>query len=79
LLVKAKYFCYSFFNLNIKIFFFYLNRLLVRQKKYLIPLTIIISFVLSNAISISGILGIGDNYITARLIIKVNRLLTTSI
>jgi hypothetical protein len=79
LLVKAKYFCYSFFNLNIKIFFLYLNRLLVRQKKYLIPLTIIISFVLSNAISISGILGIGDNYITARLIIKVNRLLTTSI
>jgi hypothetical protein len=77
--VKTKYFRYSFFNLNIKIFFLYLDRLLVKQKKYLIPFTIIIGFVLSSVFSISSILGIRDNHIAVRLVIKINRLLIASI
>jgi hypothetical protein len=78
LLVKTKYFRYNFFNLSIEIFFLYLNRLLVKQKKYFVPLAIVISFVLLSALSISGILGIRDYHITVRLAIKVNGLLTTS-
>ena len=79
LFVKTNYFCYSFFNLGIEIFFLYLDRLLVKQKKYLVPLAIVIDFVLSSVLGVSGILGIRDNYITARLAIKVNRLLIASI
>jgi hypothetical protein len=56
----------------------YLNRLLVRQKKYLIPLTIVIGFVLSSALDVSSILGIGDNHAITRLTVKVNGLLITS-
>jgi hypothetical protein len=78
LLVKAKYFCYSFFNLSIEIFFLYLDRLLVRQKKHLVPLAIVIGFVLSSALGVSGILGIRDSHAAARLTIKVNGLLTAS-
>jgi hypothetical protein len=60
-------------------FFLYLDRLLVKQKKYLVFFTIVIGFVLSNVFSISGILRIRDNYITARFAVKINRLLITSI
>jgi hypothetical protein len=79
LFIKAKYFCYSFFNLNIEKFFLYFDRLLIRQKKYFVPLTIVIGFVLLSALGVSDILRIGDNYITARLIIKINGLFITSI
>jgi hypothetical protein len=79
LLVKTKCFRYSFFNLGIEMFFLYLDRLLVKQKKYLVFFTIVIGFVLSNVFSISGILRIRDNYITARFAVKINRLLITSI
>jgi hypothetical protein len=78
LLVKTKYFCYSFFNLSIEIFFLYLDRLLVRQRKYLVPLAIVIGFVLLSALGVSGILRIGDSHIT-RLAVEVNRFLTASI
>jgi hypothetical protein len=78
LFVKTNYFCYSFFNLGIEIFFLGLDRLLVRQRKYLVPLAIIISFVLSSILGISGILGIRDDYIIIRLVVKINRLFTTS-
>jgi hypothetical protein len=79
LLVKTKYFCYSFFNLNIEIFFLYLDRLLVRQRKYLVFLAIIIGFVLSSIFSVLGILRIGDSYIIIRLTIEVNGFLITNI
>jgi hypothetical protein len=79
LFIKTKYFRYSFFNLSIEIFFLYLDRLLVRQKKYLVPLVIIIGFILLSALGVSGILGIRDNYIIARLAVEINRLLIASI
>jgi hypothetical protein len=79
LLVKAKYLYYSFFNLSIKTFFLYLDRLLVGQKKYLVPLAVVIGFVLSSILGVSGILGIKDNYAIARLAIKVNGFLIASI
>jgi hypothetical protein len=79
LFVKAEYLCYSFLNLSIKTFFLYFDRLLVRYKKYLVPLSIIASFVLSSTLGITSILGIGDSYITIRLAVKVNRFLTASI
>jgi hypothetical protein len=79
LLIKAKYFCYNFFNLGIEIFFLYLDRLLVRQRKYLVPLMIVIGFVLSSVLGVSGILGIRDNYAAIRLTIKINRFLTANI
>jgi hypothetical protein len=56
----------------------YLDRLLVRQKKYFVPLAIVIGFVLSSILGISGILRIGDIYIIVRLTIKVNGLLIAS-
>jgi hypothetical protein len=60
-------------------FLLYLDRLLVRQKKYLVLLAIVIDFVLSSAFDISGILGIRDNHATARLAVKINRFLIASI
>jgi hypothetical protein len=57
----------------------YLDRLLVRQKKYFIPFIIIIGFVLLSILGISSILRIRDSYTIARLAVKVNRLLITSI
>jgi hypothetical protein len=79
LFIKTKYLCYSLFNLGIETFFLCLNRLLIRQKKYLVLLAIVISFVLSSALGILSILGVGDNYTIIRLTIKINRLLTASI
>jgi hypothetical protein len=79
LFVKAKYLYYSFFDLGDKIFFLYLDRLLVRYRKYLVSLVVIIGFVLVSAFSITSIFRIRNNHITARLIIKINKLLTTGI
>jgi hypothetical protein len=79
LFIKTKYFCYSFFDLGIKIFFLYLDRLLVRYRKYLVSLAIIIGLVLASIFGIVGILRIGNNHVIARLVIKINRLLITSI
>jgi hypothetical protein len=79
LLVKAKYLCYSLLDLSIKAFFLYLDRLLVRNKKYFIPLVIIISLVLSSIFSVPNILGIRNSYVTAGFTIKVNRFFITSI
>jgi hypothetical protein len=79
LLIKTKYFCYNFFNLNIEIFFLYLDRLLVGQKKYLVFLIIVIGFVLTSVLGISGILGIGDSYAIVRLTVKVNGFLIANI
>jgi hypothetical protein len=79
LFVKTKYFRYSLFDLSIKIFFLYLDRLLVRYKKYFVFLTIIAGFVLIGILGITSILRIGDSYIVARFIIKVNRFLITGI
>jgi hypothetical protein len=59
-------------------FFLCLDRLLVKQKKHLVPLAIIIGFVLSSAFSISGILRIRDSYAIIKLAIKVNGLLIAS-
>jgi hypothetical protein len=77
LLIKTKYFCYSFFDLGIQIFFLYLDRLLVGYKKHLVSFIIIVGLVLTNAFSIASILGIRNNHATARLAIKVNRFLIT--
>jgi hypothetical protein len=79
LFVKAKYLRYSFFNLSIKIFFLYFDRLLVGYKKYLVPLTIVANFVLIGVFGIASVLGIGNNYISARLAIKIDRFFATSI
>jgi hypothetical protein len=79
LFIKAKYFCYSFFNLNIEVFLLCFNRLLVRYKKYFIPLAIIISFVLTGIFNITGILRIRDSYIATRLAVKVDRFLIINI
>jgi hypothetical protein len=79
LFIKAKYFCYNFFDLSIKIFFLYLNRLLVRHKKYLVPLIIIASLVLTNILGAINIFRIGDNYIIIRLIVEINGFLIAGI
>jgi hypothetical protein len=79
LFVKTKYLCYSLLDLNIKAFFLYLDRLLVGYKKYLVFFAIIISLVLLGVFSISSILGIRNSYITAGLVIKIDRFLITSI
>jgi hypothetical protein len=78
LFVKTKYFRYSLFDLSIKIFFLYLDRLLVRYKKYFVFLTIIAGFVLIGILGITSILRIRNSYIIAGLIIKVNRFLITN-
>jgi hypothetical protein len=78
LFVKAKYFCYSFFNLSIKIFFLYLDRLLVGYKKYFVSLVVITSLILTGILGITSILRIRNSYIIAGLIIKVNRFLITN-
>jgi hypothetical protein len=75
LFIKAKYFYYSFFNLSIEIFFLYLDKLLIRYKRYLVSLIVIAGLVLTSILRVASILGIRDNYIAARLIIKVNRFL----
>jgi hypothetical protein len=79
LFVKTKYFCYSFLDLSIKVFFLYLDRLLIGYKRYLVPLAIIIGFVLSGVFSILSILGIRNNHAIIGLTIKVNRFLITGI
>jgi hypothetical protein len=79
LFVKTKYLCYSFFDLSIKIFFLYLDRLLVRYKKYLVSLAIIIGLVLSSAFGAPSILGIRNSHIAAGLVIKVDRFFITGI
>jgi hypothetical protein len=79
LFVKTKYFYYSFFNLNIEMFFLYLDRLLIGYKKYFVSLTIIASLVLISILGITGILGIGNNYITTILAVKVDGFLITGI
>jgi hypothetical protein len=79
LLVKAKYFCYSLLDLGIKVFLLCLDRLLIGNKGYLVPLTIIIGLVLSSAFGIPSILGIRNSYIIAGFIIEVNRFFTTNI
>jgi hypothetical protein len=78
LFIKTKYFCYNLFDLNIKIFFLYLDRLLIGYKKYFVPLAIIISLILSGVFSIPSILGIKNNHIAAGLTIKINRFLITN-
>jgi hypothetical protein len=70
LFVKTKYLRYSLFNLGVETFFLYLDRLLVRYKKYL---------VLTGAFGITSILRIGDSYVSARLAVKVNRFFAASI
>jgi hypothetical protein len=79
LFVKAKYFRYSLFNLSIKTFFLYLDKLPVGYRKYLVLLMIIASLVLIDIFGIASILGIGNNYISARLIIKVDRFFVANI
>jgi hypothetical protein len=79
LFIKTKYFCHSFFDLSVKIFFLYLDRLLVGYKGYLVFLAIIASLVLTNTLSITSILGIRNNHAITRLVIKINRFLITSI
>jgi hypothetical protein len=78
LFVKAKYLCYSFFDLSVKTFLLYLDRLLVKYKKYLVPLAIIAGLVLTGVFGTASIFRIRDNYAAARLTIKVNRFLITS-
>jgi hypothetical protein len=63
--------------LGIKIFFLCLDRLLIGRRKYFDPLTIVIGFVLTSALGVTSIFRVGDSYITARLVIKVNRFLIT--
>jgi hypothetical protein len=79
LFVKTKYFRYSFFNLSIKIFFLYLDRLLVRYRKYFVSFIIIASLILINIFGITSILRIRNSYIIIRLVVEINRLLITSI
>jgi low temperature requirement protein LtrA len=79
LFVKAKYLCYNFFNLSIEIFFLYLDRLLVGNRKYLVFLTIIASLILIGIFGITSILRIRNSYISARLAIKVDRIFAVSI
>ena len=79
LFIKTKYLRYSLFNLGVKIFFLCLDRLLVGYRKYLVPLTIIASLVLSGVFGTASILGIRNSYISARLTVKVDRLFAASI
>jgi hypothetical protein len=51
LLIKAKYFRFSFFDLGVKTLFLYLNRLLVGYRGYLVPLAIVIVLILSSVFS----------------------------
>jgi hypothetical protein len=60
-------------------FFLYLDRLLVKYKKYLVLLAVIINLVLSSVFGIPGILRIRNNYITAGFAIEVNRFFITNI
>jgi hypothetical protein len=79
LFVKAKYFRYNFFNLSIEIFFLYLDGLLVGHRKHLVPLIIIASLVLTSVFGITSILRIGNNHVSARLTIKINRFFVINI
>jgi hypothetical protein len=74
LFVKAKYLRYSLFDLGIQTFFLRLDRLLVGYRKYLVFFPVIARLVLSSVLSITSILGIGDNYIATRLAVKVDGL-----
>jgi hypothetical protein len=77
LFVKAKYFCYSLFDLSVETFFLYLNRLPVRHKKHFVSLTIVVGLVLAGALGVTGIFRIRDNHVVARLAVKTNRFLIT--
>jgi hypothetical protein len=79
LFIKTKYFRHSFFDLGIKAFFLCLDRLLIRQKKYLVFLIIIISLILTNIFSITSIFRIRNSYAITRLAAKINRLFITNI
>jgi hypothetical protein len=79
LFIKTKYFCYSFFDLGIEMFFLYFDRLLVEYKKLFLFLLIIARFILSSILSITDIFGIRNSYIAARLTVKINRFLITGI
>jgi hypothetical protein len=60
-------------------FFLCFDRLLVRRRKYLVPLTIIASLVLTSAFGITSILRIGNSHASARLAIKIDRFFAISI
>jgi hypothetical protein len=79
LFVKAEYLCYSFFNLGVEILLLYVDRLLVRCRKYFVSLIIIASLVLTSIFSIASILGIGNSFTTVRLTIRVDGFLITNI
>jgi hypothetical protein len=79
LFVKTKYFCYSLFDLSIKIFFLYLDRFLIRYKKHLVPFTIVVGLVLISIFNITSILGIRNSYVIAKLAIEINGLFIISI
>jgi hypothetical protein len=79
LFVKTKYLRYNLLDLDIKIFFLYLDKLLVGYKKYLVSLVIIISLILLGIFNILNILGIRNNYIVVGFVIKVDRFLITGI
>jgi hypothetical protein len=50
----------------------YLDRLSIGYRKYFVPLTVIRGLVLISIFGITSILRIRNNYITARLAIKIN-------
>jgi hypothetical protein len=79
LFIKAKYLRYSLFNLGIKMFFLCLDRLLVGYKKYLVPLTIVTSLILTGVFGTTSILGIRNSHASARLAVKVDRFFAASI
>jgi hypothetical protein len=78
LFVKTEYFCYSFFDLGIELFFLCLDRLLVRYRKYFVFFIIIAGFVLTSILGITSILRIRDSYIIATFAIKINGFLITN-
>jgi hypothetical protein len=55
------------------------DRLLVGYKKHLVPLTIIASLVLTGVFGITSIFGVGNNYISAKLAVEINRFFAASI
>jgi hypothetical protein len=77
LFVKAKYFCYSLFDLSIEIYLLCFNRLLVGRRGYFVFLAIVAGLVLTGIFRVVSILGIGNRYIITRLTIEINRFLIT--
>jgi hypothetical protein len=78
LFVKTEYFRYSFFNLGVKILFLYLDGLLVRYRRYLVPFAIITGLVLIGAFGATNIFRIRNNHVITRLVIQVNGFLITN-